>query len=494
VDLPPAGSSGPLMPARGLGVSPLGDGLYVTAGYGMLSHFVRGVPQGILGFGGCIGDDPALAGCTDIAPAGAGGAMAEARDIVVTPDGGLVFVASATSGSVVRFTRAQAGQLTIAGCHALSNAAAYPCVPQDSLAGARGLAVSPDGASLYATSTSASSLTFLRTPGQFATEPGPCMGDGDVGGCDDLPGAPLTGARGVAVSADGRSIYVVAEATVAHFTRAADGTPAFAGCLSSRAASGCSPMPGDQLAGASDIAVSADGRSVVVGADGRLLSFDRSPADGAIAFASCVGNSAAAGCADLPPAGPAGPLGGPAAVALSPDGGSVYAASPGGGSVAHFFRSTTSAAPSGIPLVTPRRSTGGGATTRTGVKRCQGVRATIVATGARTRGTRRADVIVGRSARDVIDGRGGDDLVCAGNGNDSVAGGAGKDLVYGQAGNDRLSGGGDADHLSGGSGADRISGGAGRDALRGGDGRDRLIGGAGRDSLTGGAGRDRETQ
>jgi DNA-binding beta-propeller fold protein YncE len=481
-DLPPAGGSGPLMPGRGLASSPAGDALYVTAGYGMVSHFVRAAGSGGIGFAGCVGDDPLFAGCTDLAPAGPGGALADGHGVVVRPDGAAVFATG--GGAVVRFSRLPGGQIVFAGCHAVAGAVANPsCVAQDSLAGARGLALSPDGRSLYVASAAAGSLTHLGAPDAFVVEAGSCHAEGGAGGCADPPGAPLTGARSVAVSPDGRSVYVVSEGTVAHFTREADGAPAFAGCLSSRADSGCTAMPGDQLAGAHDVAVTADGRSVVVGAAAALLSFDRA-ADGRLAFAACVANAAVAGCADVPPAGAVGPLGGPVAVATGPDAGSVYAASPATGTISHLFRSATGAAPPGVSLGAGRVP-GGRRVSTPRVRRCRGVQATVVATRQRTLGTRGDDVIVGRAGRDVIDGRGGDDLVCAGGGDDAVVGGGGADLLFGEAGRDRLSGGAGRDHLGGG---------AGRDVLRGGAGVDRLVGGAGRDSLAGGAGRDRETQ
>ncbi len=117
--------------------------------------------------------------------------------------------------------------------------------------------------------------------------------------------------------------------------------------------------------------------------------------------------------------------------------------------------------------------------------RCRGKRATIVATRALTRGTARADVIVGRPGRDVIRAGGGNDLVCGGGGPDRIDGGPGADTLLGQGG---------ADRLSGGPGKDLLLGGAGRDLLIGGAGPDLLRGGAGLDRLRGGPGRNRQVQ
>ncbi|WP_284439896.1 alpha/beta fold hydrolase [Cellulomonas wangsupingiae] len=111
---------------------------------------------------------------------------------------------------------------------------------------------------------------------------------------------------------------------------------------------------------------------------------------------------------------------------------------------------------------------------------CQGVPATIVATGrGLVLGTRGADVIVGTAGRDVIHAGEGDDLVCAGGGDDLVLGGRGADTLHGGDGHDVL---------SGEVGNDRLFGDAGNDTLLGGVGDDVLVGGAGVDLLVGGPG------
>ncbi len=113
---------------------------------------------------------------------------------------------------------------------------------------------------------------------------------------------------------------------------------------------------------------------------------------------------------------------------------------------------------------------------------CGGQAATIVAeSGEPTKGTSRADVIVGTSGKDKIKGRGGDDAVCSGGGADKVSGGSGDDTVKGGGGKDKLKGGGGGDRVKGGGGKDKLSGGGGNDRLTGGGGKDRLSGGPGKD-------------
>lgn len=124
---------------------------------------------------------------------------------------------------------------------------------------------------------------------------------------------------------------------------------------------------------------------------------------------------------------------------------------------------------------------------------CQGVKATIVGTGAgdTLKGTAGRDVIAGLGGNDIIDGGGGNDLICGGAGPDTLRGGTGNDKLFGAAGNDILNGGDGSDDLDGGTGNDRLSGGKGADDLFGGAGNDQLFGGPGTDRLSGGGGTDR---
>jgi DNA-binding beta-propeller fold protein YncE len=154
----------------------------------------------------------------------------------------------------------------------------------------------------------------------------------------------------VAVSPDGRHAYAVAwiNGTLTVFDRLADGTlrqkPGIQGCLSSRAVEllpgYCAPVAAIQ--GASSVAVSPDGRNVYVAA---LLSdavavFDRA-ADGALTqksgSAGCISDSGVAPCAD------GVGLGGARAVTISPDGASVYVAAEESGAIAVFDRAADGA-------------------------------------------------------------------------------------------------------------------------------------------------------
>jgi DNA-binding beta-propeller fold protein YncE len=146
----------------------------------------------------------------------------------------------------------------------------------------------------------------------------------------------LQGGAGIAVSPDGRNVYVAASrpARVAAF--AVDSRRGSLTQLSGD--SGCATVTGSQgrcargtaLAGARGVAVSGDGRWVYVAAEGQFLGrrggiavFWRNPTTGALTQTGCIASAPVARCTR----GRA--LARPAGVAVSADGRSAYSASPG---------------------------------------------------------------------------------------------------------------------------------------------------------------------
>jgi DNA-binding beta-propeller fold protein YncE len=262
--------------------------------------------------------------------------------LAVSPDGTTVYVA-AVEGTLTELSSGAGSSLDYRGCFA--DRGAHDCrdIPHDSLDAATGVAVSPDGRSVYVTSSQRTNAVtrFKQDPDGALTYRG-CIANGGAhagtGGCAQAPRNSLDSNEAVAVSPDGGSVYVVSSDSdsITRFVREANGALRYRGCVANRGAHGCGKPKHDSLGGAFDVAVSPDGKSVyVVSLDGDSITrFDRQP-DGSLTFKNCFANARAHGCRALKHDS----LGGADSVAVSPDGKSVYVASLGGDAITLFDRS-----------------------------------------------------------------------------------------------------------------------------------------------------------
>jgi DNA-binding beta-propeller fold protein YncE len=218
--------------------------------------------------------------------------------------------------------------------------------------GSSAVALSPDGTSVYVAASSSDAIAIFQrdaSSGALVQAPGTagCIAVGGAAGCAKAQG--LDGPSSVAVSADGRNVYATAFAgnAVAVFRRdpatgalsqAGDGS----GCVANAAASGCAV--GRALEGPDVVAVSPDGRNVYVGSftGNAIAVFDRDASTGALTQPSdatgCVADAATTGCAT------GLGLGAPEGLAVSPDGANVYAATAGSGALGVFARDRSSGA------------------------------------------------------------------------------------------------------------------------------------------------------
>jgi DNA-binding beta-propeller fold protein YncE len=338
LDLPLA----PLDGAYGVAVSPDGGSVYVASASGSLAHFFVSGPDGKLAYDRCHADTAAQ-GCIDLLGTPLGGAS----EVAVGPDGSSVYVAGTLSQRLAHFLRNDPqGGLAYDGC--LEGQPFCLPTPPTPLNRPHRVAVSPDGRSVYVAVTDSAAIAHFIAAGPHGQLVyAGCLADDAAQGCVDLPGTPLTGAWGVAVSPDGRSVYVAAAGSdsLARFVaNAPEGRLTYAGCLANTAAPNCTDLPGAPLDEARSVAVSPDGRSVYVAssASGSIAHFFRDP-EGQIAYDGCLANDDVDGCANLPGA----PIAGAYGVAVSPNNRSVYVVSADSGSLAHFVRALGDAPPPG---------------------------------------------------------------------------------------------------------------------------------------------------
>ncbi len=291
---------------------------------------------------GCFMDTGGSAGCLDIVDG-----LAGANSVAVSPDGKSVYVASAGDHAIVHFERnTTTGALTHQGCIMDTGGTAGCARTENGLGGAWGVAVSPDGKSVYVASFSDKAIVrFERDTTTGALNPQGCFMDtGGTAGCLDTADG-LAGAFSVAVSPDDMSVYVASsnDDAIVRFERdTATGALTHRDCvMDTGGTAGCAQTK-NGLDGARGVAVSPDDKSVYVASyyDDAIVRFERDTATGALTHRDCVMDTGGtAGCAQTKNG-----LDGAFSVAVSPDDKSVYVASNNDDAIVRFERDTTTGA------------------------------------------------------------------------------------------------------------------------------------------------------
>jgi 6-phosphogluconolactonase (cycloisomerase 2 family) len=333
-----------LVGAFSVAVAPDGRNVYVASFQGVAA-FSRAPATGALkqlsGSAACV----ALRGMDGCA---AGRALDAAASVTVSPDGHNVYVASSGSNAVAVFSRdprtGEISQLSgLAGC--TSEGATEGCQQGNALRGAFSVTVSPDGRFAYVGALYSSSIaSFERDPidGELAQIPGAghCTTEGGFEDC--ATGRGMNGVNHVAVSPDGGYIYAAASGSssvAALFrTRSTGGIDQLKGrdaCTSEGGREGCTPGRG--LGGAVALAISPDGRSLYVAGLNSVAILARNRSSGVLAQLSGT-HGCATEIRGQDRCAAARGLAGASSVAISPDGRFVYVASLNSGAVAVFAR------------------------------------------------------------------------------------------------------------------------------------------------------------
>lgn len=358
----------PFLGSEAVTLSPDGRQLYVaSSGSDAIAIFQRDATSGKLtqsaGPAGCIssrpGDECALAV-----------GLAGPNSVAVSPDGTSVYATSLKSEAVTAFHRdATTGALSQAadGTGCISRLPLPGCTTGRAVTGPDVVRVSPDGRNVYVGAFFGNAVAVFNrdaTTGAL-TQPADatgCIGGAPADGC--TTGLALNAVEGLAVSADGASVYAasaVSNAVVVlarnpstgALTQAADGS----GCIVNAALTGCTT--GRVISGANAVTVSPTDTDVYVTSllSNTLTSFTRSTTGQLVQKSGTTGCAIyiyAVGCS----LGHA--LSAPEGLAVSPDGANVYVAAFTAGSVDVFDRDATTGA-----VMQKPRSVGCIATSRT---------------------------------------------------------------------------------------------------------------------------------
>lgn len=336
---------------RAVVVSPDGASVYVGGGVGV-AIFDR-QPDGSLvqksGTDGCrtqSGNDGADVGVCGTTPMNA-----TVDDLAIAPDGNSVYAAAFDLNGVAVYDRAPGGALAPkAGAAACQSTGGGVCTTSRGTATASAVVVSADGEHVYVAGGSDDAIAvFDRAAGGALTQkagPAGCVDELGADGCADGLGLDLP--VGLAVTADGASLYATTANSNALLVFDVLASGAIAqkagtnGCLSLTGLGGlCTVAP--TLNTAASVVVGPGGKEVYVGSTsggGAATTFDRSPSG------TLVQRPGAEGCTTqtaLAPCATGRGLSGTRSIAIAPDGRSVYAASSdaANGGVAAFERVVT---------------------------------------------------------------------------------------------------------------------------------------------------------
>jgi DNA-binding beta-propeller fold protein YncE len=313
-------------------------GLALLSSGGAVAH--DGELTQLPGTDACVSEDGNGDGDGDCAD---GVGLAVTWSVPVSPDGRNLYAASDSSSSVAVFVRdRRTGALTqLPGTDACVSEFGGDgiCADGVGLLRATSVTVSPDGRNVYVGSSFGGGTGFEGAVAVFARDrrtgaltqlPGTdaCISEDGTGG-DCADGVALAVTPSVAVSPDGRHVYVASGDGVAVFARdrrtgALAQLPGTDGCISGDGSGGAC-ADGIALDGAGGVSVSPDGRNVYIASGGgaAVAVFARDRRTGALTQLpgtdACISEDGTGGdCAD----GVA--LNGAGSIVVSPDGRNVY--------------------------------------------------------------------------------------------------------------------------------------------------------------------------
>lgn len=295
--------------------------------------------MGDLGYRVCLTGNTTVAPCASIPGATADGqssGLESPRGGEVSPDGRSLYVASRGDDAVAHFRRnRKTRELTYRGCLSGETASAAACsqVPGaapdgegSGLDGADHIAISPDGRSLYVAARTDDAVAHFRRNRKTGalTFVGCVSGNDQATSCTKIPTATgngndsgLSAIDSVEVSLDGGSVYgVTSDAAVARLSRAGNGALTYRGCIGADTDEPCRELPG-AVPGGSDtgfsslraLALSPDGRSLytVSDSDEAVGEFRLAQGNGALSYRRCLtGATSISNCRKIPGATPNG--------------------------------------------------------------------------------------------------------------------------------------------------------------------------------------------
>ena len=152
--------------------------------------------------------------------------MSQANATVISPDGASAYAVGRNSDSLAVSTAGQGARSRSTAASPTQRSEVAPTCRTRRSTG-QDVVVSPDGTSVYVAGDNAHAISTFGGSGRALAFAG-CHANDVSEGCADLPGAPLTNPGGLAVSPDGTSVYVISPGSdsISEFARETPPEPA----------------------------------------------------------------------------------------------------------------------------------------------------------------------------------------------------------------------------------------------------------------------------
>lgn len=312
---------------RDVAVSPDGKLVFVADMDDSVVGFTRSLANGSVAYASCLDSSSANdMGCTHLAT----NVLLQPRSLSFSDDGSSLYVAAETSDTIVRLNVGAGGALSFAGCVEDDDLPDWGCASEvASLDGPLRVLAAPDGA-VYAVSGGA-------TLNHFSADltPQSCYREVTITGCA-TQAEPLEGPSGLALSPDGKHLYVtsVGRDAITWFTRGVGGGLTLAGCLAddddaTAFSDNCAEESGVNYDFLNHITLSPGGGSAYATDEtglGVVYHFSRNATSGALTRQDCLANDIdfdAPGCTELDDATGSG-LASVTDAVVSPDSANLY--------------------------------------------------------------------------------------------------------------------------------------------------------------------------
>ncbi|HEX4837484.1 MAG TPA: Ig-like domain-containing protein [Solirubrobacteraceae bacterium] len=280
-----------LFDVEGVAVSPDGSHVYAASHFGgaegtgktggALTVFSRNAATQVIAQAQCVPYAATVLGpCKE---SGSAEGLQGAEGVAVSPDGKFLYATGYFAGAVLGFNIVQSGA-NVGKIGSLVNclwgaATNSECTQTAGMGLGKSIALSPDGHDVYVAMFNGDITALRRDPVSGVLSFNQCFTEAGGGGCAADP-ALIVGARDVAMSPDGRYVYLSGGSGTNGYLRAyarngLTGQLAPLGCLTYLAIPGCSTAAG--LANAEKLAISPDGHNLY------LTAFEGGDKNGAVA-------------------------------------------------------------------------------------------------------------------------------------------------------------------------------------------------------------------